>query len=134
MGFRWVAVQRRCGLAALLAALGSVAILAATAPGAAAAVTKAEATKRVESEFRVKVLRVEPGEVDGRPVWLVTAMQEGGNSNGAFQVSTQAIDQETGELVPGFLGGARGTSEPVAAGETSQAERQPDVLRSRTWR
>lgn len=133
MGFRWLAVRRRCGLGALIAALGSVAILAAV-PVAAAAITEAEAVKRVEAEFGVKVLRVEAGEVDGRPVWLVTAMQGSGDSNDAFQVSTQAIDRETGELVPGFLRGARGTGAPVAAGETSQAERQPDVLRSRTWR
>jgi len=133
MRFPWVAGPRRCALAALLAALGLAALIAAAAP-AAAAVTKDEAVQRVESEFGVKVLRVEAGEFEGRTVWLVTAIQEGGNSNGAFQVSTQAVDQETGELVPGFLGGARGRGAPVAAGTTTKVERQPDVLRARPWR
>lgn len=132
MSFRWVAVRRRCGLAAVLGALGLLAL--AAAPSAAAAVTKEEAVTRIESEFGVKVLRVKAGEVAGRPVWLVTAMQGGGNSNDAFQVSTQAIDRKTGELVPGYLRGARGGGAPVAAGTATQVERQPDVLRSRTWR
>jgi len=134
MGLWWIATRRRCGLAALVTALLTAVVLAMTAAGAAAAVTKDEAVKRVESQFGVKVLRVKAGEVDGRPVWFVTAMEQGGNSNSAFQVSTQAIDQETGELVPGYRAGMRGPDTPTAAGETPQVERQPDVLRSRTWR
>lgn len=115
------------GFAAMLLAL-------AGAPGGAAraAVTEEQAAQRIASDYGVEILRVRAGEIDDRAVWLVTVMKPGGNSNDAFQVTTLAVDQETGDLVPNFR---PGSGAPPDAGEIStRIEQQPDVLRSRSWR
>lgn len=71
-------------------------------PAAQAAVSQEAAAKSIAERYGVQVLKVRAGERDGRKVWLVTVMQPGGNSNGAFQVHLLAVDQESGELVPSF--------------------------------
>ncbi len=69
---------------------------------ATAAVTKEAAAERIAEEFGVEVLRVRPGERDGRAIWLLTVMQPEGSSNATFQVHILAIDQESGDLLPSF--------------------------------
>ena len=69
---------------------------------AAAAVTEEAAAERIAEEFGVEVLRVRPGERDGRAVWLLTVMQPEGSSNATFQVHILAVDQESGALLPSF--------------------------------
>jgi hypothetical protein len=101
--------RRSNGLSCLLFA----AILAGSAvPGAAAAVTDEAAAKQVAETYNVEVLRVRAGTLDGRKVWLVTVMQPGGNSNGAFQVHVLAVDVESGALVPSFRHHADGYTLP----------------------
>ena len=79
-------------------------VMAALMPSspASAAVTKETAAERIAEEFGVEVLRVRPGERDGRPVWLLTVMQPEGSSNATFQVHILAVDQESGDLLPSF--------------------------------
>ncbi len=117
---------------AVSAALLAFALGAATRP--AAALSGEEAAARIEAEYGVKALRVRPGTIDGTAVWLVTVMKPGRDSNDAFQVTTLAVDQVTGALVPAFRHGPSGPSRlPVAS--PSMIEQRPDVLRSGdVWR
>ena len=100
----------------LLAAALAVSVV----PGAGAAVTDEAAAKQVAETYNVEVLRVRAGTIDGRKVWLVTVMQPGGNSNGAFQVHVLAVDEESGALVPSFRHHADGYTlpPPQPGGET----------------
>jgi len=94
-----------------------VAALAASAvPAAAWAAVSAEtASKQIAARYDVQVLKVEPGEIDGRKVWLVTVMVPGGNRNSAFQVHRLAVDQQSGDLVPSFRHHTDGYTLPPAA-------------------
>jgi len=73
------------------------------------------AGKPVAERYDVQVMKVAPGEIDGRAVWLVTIMVPGGNSNSAFQVHRLAVDQESGDLVPSFRHHTEGYTLPPAA-------------------
>ena len=90
-------------------------LAAVTVPAAEAAVSADTAAKQIGERFDVEVLKVRPGEIDGRKVWLVTVMQPGGNSNSAFQVHLLAVDQESGALVPSFRHHTEGYTLPPAA-------------------
>lgn len=59
-------------------------------------------SKRIAEAYGVKVLRVKEGEQDGKRVFLVTVMNEGGDFNEAFQVNTLAVDPATGALISQF--------------------------------
>ncbi len=75
-----------CIAAALLAA-------ALSFPLPALAAMNADQVKaKVAKAFGVKVLKVRPGKVDGRKVFVVTIMNPGGNFDEAFQVSTIVVD------------------------------------------
>ncbi len=115
----------------------SAAVLAlalGAAPRPALALTGEEAAARIEAEYGVKALRVRPGTIDGTAVWLVTVMKPGGDSNDAFQVTTLAVDQVTGALVPAFRHGVHGPAR-LRGAAPSTIERRPSVLRSGdVWR
>lgn len=113
--------------AALAAALG-------IADPASAAVTAEQAAKIIADNYGVEVLRVRPGEVDSREVWLVTAMVPGGNSNAAFMVSTLAVDRATGDLVSSFRHGHSGYQVPPVGNGLNETEEAPAKIRSRVWR
>lgn len=85
---------------------GSLAALAllvsAIAATPAAAVTEQEAEALAAERFGVEVLKVRPGFVEDRQVWLVTVMNPGANSNSAFVVSTLALDRASGEFLRGY--------------------------------
>ena len=115
-----------------LAMAGLVSGTLAAVP-AQAQVSKDQAAASIAQEFDVKVLRVRPGEIDGTPVWLVTVMNPGGTYNTAFQVTTLAVDQASGALVPAFRqgpNGARGTGSSI----DTRSDIRPDSSRSGTWR
>ena len=76
----------------------------------AAAVTESEAVRMIEETYDVEVLRARAGEIEGRQVWLLTVMNQGGDFNTAFQVNILAVDQDTGKLVPAFRHGPSGVS------------------------
>ena len=56
----------------------------------------------VTQAFGVEVLRIASADADGRPAYRVTVMNPGGDSDGAFQVTTLVVDAETGALIPQF--------------------------------
>lgn len=97
--------------ALLLAALGAPAV-----PSTALAAVSAEAaSQQISERFGVQVLKVAPGELDGREVWMVTVMVPGDSGNASFQVHVLAVDQATGDLVPSFRHHATGATLPPAA-------------------
>jgi hypothetical protein len=99
-----------------LCALAAACLLSVAVPVAAdAAVSADSASQQISERFGVEVLRVRPGEIDGRAVWMLTVMQPGGDSNSAFQVHTLAVDRESGELVPSFRHHADGVTLPPPA-------------------
>lgn len=117
------------------AVLAVLALAGAVAPvPAAAAMTREEAAIVIQSRFGVEVLRVREGEIDDKPVWLVTVMKPGGDTNDAFQVTTLAVEQETGLLVPAFRHGPNGPVEPSQSLREGKSEQRPSSIRSGTWR
>ena len=116
-------------------AAAALALAAGLTPGPAAAQADAEACGReVAERFEVELLRVEPGEIDGRAVLLVTVMTPGGTSNDAFQVNTLAVDCPSGELVPVFRQAPSGVRGGDAITGDDKVGIRPDAHRSRTWR
>lgn len=107
--------------------------LAGQAGLALAQVSQDQAAAGIAEEYGVEVLRVRPGEIDGKPVWLITVMQPGGTYNTAFQVTTLAVDQASGDLVPAFRQGPSGAV-GNATPRDIRTDRRPDASRSGTWR
>jgi hypothetical protein len=101
----------RLAAALLLAAFAAPAVSSA----AFAAVSAEAASQQIGERFEVQVLKVAPGELDGRKVWLVTVMVPEDSGNASFQVHVLAVDQETGALVPSFRHHADGTTLPPPA-------------------
>ncbi len=93
------------------AALALALILAAPV-AALAAMTKEQVAQKIEKEFKVKVLRVEPMTEDGKPIFAVTVMSAGGDWNHAFQVNTIAVDAATGQPVVQYRHGTSGSRNP----------------------
>ena len=98
-----------------------------------AQVTDMEARRQIEESYDVEVLGVTEGEIDDRAVWLITVMVPPGDSNTAFMVSTLAVDQEMGDLVPVFRHRASGYELPGGLRNDKTGVR-PDSMRTRTWR
>ena len=96
--FKNLSDHRAVWMAAVLLA----ALVLAAPTVAEAAMTKDQVAQKIEKEFKVKVLRVEPMTEDGKPIFAVTVMSAGGDWNHAFQVNTIAVDADTGERVVQF--------------------------------
>ena len=75
------------------------ALLLGTVANAGAAMSQKEITGKVEREFGVQVLRVEPMAEDGKNMFAVTVMSPSGDRNSAYQVNTVVVDPVTGNLV-----------------------------------
>lgn len=105
-------------------------------PGAAAALTKEEAERKVAETYGVEVIskKTRAGEIDGRPVWFLTVMNPGGDFNAAFQVTTLAVDRDSGELVPAFRHRPSGYELPGPGSRGDKDGLRPDAARTRTWR
>jgi hypothetical protein len=109
------------------------AALAFPAP-AIAAMTADQVKAKIAKDFGVKVLKVRPGKVDSRKVYLVTMMNRGGDFNEAFQVNTIIVDAETGQLVPRFRHRASG-HDPNEARSFAPNRQPTGALREGfTWR
>jgi hypothetical protein len=104
-----------------------------TAAAAGADLDRDTLEKRVAEAFDARVLKVREGTLDGRTVWFVTMMREGGNDNAAFKVDTLAFDPETGAPLRSQMPNHAG-SETMPRAKTSIMERRPEVLRDRPWR
>ena len=66
------------------------------------------AAEMVKSAYNVEILKVRDGMLYGMPVWFVTVMKPGTDSNDAFQVTTLAVDRLSGNLVSSFHHGPSG--------------------------
>jgi hypothetical protein len=88
----------------------------------------------LEEEYDVRVLKTEPGEVDGAPVWMVTVMNEGGDFNEAFAVFTLAVDQRTGKLAPAYQSGVHGSGGGQIIGGADKEGVNPRRAREGVWR
>lgn len=89
----------------------SVLLVAAAVPAprpAWAEVDEKAAAELIESAYNVEVLKVRGGMLYGAPVWFVTVMKPGADSNDAFQVTTLAVDKLSGNLVSSFRHGPSG--------------------------
>lgn len=128
-------MQGARSVAAILALAVSLAVSLAFAPGPAAAqVGKDEAAKQIAEEYGVEVLKTREGEIDGQPVWLITVMQQGGNSNSAFRVSTLAVSKQTGKLVPVFQHKSSGYNLPGEEAGVPRSANQPLNMQHGIWR
>jgi len=83
----------------VLFALSLLAVFAQAAPASTQVAGKKEIADRLAKDYGVTVLKTADGEIDGKPVLFVTVMNDGGNENDAFQVTTLAVDPATGELI-----------------------------------
>jgi len=79
------------------------------------------------------VLRVEPGEIDGKPVFLARVMKKTLGGNDAFGVATLAVDGETGRLIPAFRHQASGYTLPDSQVEEPKEINVPENGMT-TWR
>lgn len=106
--------------------LAAAAIVSASASAATAVaqgeLTPEAAAQQVAESYGVEVLDVAEADEDGRPVYIVTVMNPGDNSNGAFQVNRLMVDRATGELVSQFRHGAAGYTLPGGGGATTGAD------------
>jgi hypothetical protein len=68
----------------------------------------ADITADIEKSRGFKVLKLKQTTVDGRPAYLVTVMNSGGDTNSAFQVQQILIDAQTGSPISTFRHGSTG--------------------------
>ena len=104
------------------------------AAGAAqAAMQPDEIKKQLEGAYPVQVLRVEPADIDGKPAFAVRVMNKAAGQNGAFGVTTLAVDAETGKLLPAFRHKASGYALPDAVEGDPRQVNVPEQG-FKTWR
>jgi hypothetical protein len=121
-----VSVMRMLEIIACVA----VALTAAAFGGAAAqAPSEKQIAERIAKDYGVTVLKTTKGEEDGRPVLFVTVMNDGGNDNAAFQVSTLAVDPATGDLISQYRTTPTGRSLSGAATRTPSSDESGAALR-----
>ena len=100
---------------------------------AKAAMTQSQITTAIEKSYDVRVLKINADKENGKSVFRVKVMYNGGNWNTAFQVNTIVIDAKTGERVVQFKHHSSGRSLP--GNYDSMPNRQPpDALRRHIWR
>jgi len=100
---------------------------------AKAAMTQSQITAAIEKSYDVRVLKIYADKENGKSVFRVKVMYNGGDWNTAFQVNTIVIDAETGERVAQFKHQSSGRSLP--GNYDSMPNRQPpDALRRHIWR
>lgn len=76
-----------------------LALLLLAPPVAAQGLSNKEIADRIAETYGVTVLKTVEAEADGKRVLYLTVMNEGGNSNAAFAVTTLEVDPATGDLV-----------------------------------
>lgn len=120
----------------LLLGFGIVVLAGLAWSGEAAALSQQEAERKIAETYGVEVIekRTRAGEIEGRAVWFMTVMNPGGDFNAAFKVTTLAVDQETGALVPAFRHKPSGYELPGAPSRDAQSGVRPDLSGARPWR
>jgi len=124
----------RCPSSTIAGVFLAVVLVLAPGSDAAAEVSKDAAAQQVEESFSVEVLKVRDSDLDGTPVWLVTFMVPGGNSNAAFQVSTVAVEKSSGRLLPSFRHRNNGVALPGSRTWSLKSESRPEASGSHNWR
>ncbi|HIN76640.1 MAG TPA: hypothetical protein EYM96_10710 [Rhodospirillales bacterium] len=105
----------------------------AVSSSANAAMTQSQVAAATEKSYDVRVLKIYADKENGKSVFRVKVMYNGGDWNTAFQVNTIVIDAETGERVAQFKHQSSGRSLP--GNYDSMPNRQPpDALRRHIWR
>ena len=100
---------------------------------AKAAMTQSQVTAAIEKSYDVRVLKIFADKENGKSVFRVKVMYNGGDWNTAFQVNTIVIDAKTGKRVVQFKHQSSGRSLP--GNYDSMPNRQPpDALRRHIWR
>ena len=98
-----------------------------------AAMTKGQVKAATEKTYDVRVLKINPDKKDGKDVFIVKVMYNGGNWNTAFQVNTIVINANTGKRVSQFRHQSSGRS--LSGNYDAMPNRQPpDALRRHIWR
>jgi len=98
-----------------------------------AAMTQSQVAAATEKSYDVRVLKIYADKENGKSVFRVKVMYNGGDWNTAFQVNTIVIDAETGERVAQFKHQSSGRS--LSGNYDSVPNRQPpDALRRHIWR
>ena len=98
-----------------------------------AAMTQSQVAAATEKSYDVRVLKIYADKENGKSLFRVKVMYNGGDWNTAFQVNTIVIDAETGERVAQFKHQSSGRSLP--GNYDSMPNRQPpDALRRHIWR
>jgi hypothetical protein len=102
-------MERACQRMGIGPGLAAAVVMAVWAGVAVAEVkSPADITAEIEKSRSLKVLKLKETAVDGRPAYLVTVMNSGGNTNSAFQVERILIDAETGAAISTFRHSATG--------------------------
>ena len=105
----------------------------AVSSSAKAAMTQSQVAAATEKSYDVRVLKIYADKENGKSVFRVKVMYNGGDWNTAFQVNTIVIDAETGERVAQFKHQSSGRSLP--GNYDAMPNRQPpDALRRHIWR
>lgn len=121
-------IDRKFLFAGLMASLALL-----PAANAHAAMSKAQVSAHVATEFGVQVLGISADNVDGKAVFIVKIMFPGGNFNTAFQVNTWVVDAEDGKRISQFQHLSSGQKR--AGGLNAHANRQrANALRGHIWR
>jgi hypothetical protein len=113
----------------VLFALSLLAVFALGAPASAQAPGTKEIADRLAKDYGVTVLKTADGEIDGKPVLFVTVMNEGGNENDAFQVTTLAVDPATGELISQYRTTTNGQVDAAAGLRSPSVGESGEVIR-----
>tara|TARA_B100001758_G_C18212383_1_gene505816 strand:+ start:354 stop:668 length:315 start_codon:yes stop_codon:yes gene_type:complete len=87
----------------------------------------------IEKEYDAKVLKMFIGKDQGKPVYFVRVMFNGGNYNTAFQVNTIVIDAISGKRLPQFRHGSSGR-QLSGAMKNNPNKQTPGALRGHVWR
>ena len=119
----------------ILVLLAAVAIFPFVLAGpSAAALSEAQIRAMVEQAYDAKVLKIYIGKDEGRNVYFVRVMYNGGNYNTAFQINTLVIDANTGKRISQFRHRSSGRS--LSGSYDSRPNRQsPSSLRrGHIWR
>lgn len=124
----------RARLALAAGAAFAAALAAAPATRAQDVKSAEEVSAIVAQAFGVEVLRIAPVDADGRPAYRVTVMNPGGDSDGAFQVTTLVVDAGTGGLIPQFRHKAAGYDLPGPPTNAPPTATDGTAIRRMTYR
>ena len=129
-------MRRQFRLLALSIALAFLAGAGVPTTNAATKFSKEEAAvaKQLADAFNVQVLRIRSGEINGRPVYIVTVMNPAGDFNEAFQVTMLAVDKKSGALVSQIRQTSTGQRHTGAENRRSSVDASGIVIRQRTDR